>query len=499
MSASRLSAALEIWHARRERTGSNKAYVLYAFLLVALIVIVPVVRALWVIVSSPAGLAVLTSANASAAVSMIVAALWAGAILAGQKRGPALLPPFLLHALTGSSIRRALTLRMPVLRATAIVGAMCAAGAILVGMALFNDGHAHLAGVIVFAAAAVATGVVTAVLWLVGQAFPRAALPVSLILLVLAGMSLSVPEMLTFTPWGWVGTTYPLAGSGVLSLTGTAALVIASIIVTPVLLNRLTGMQLSTQAARWERATAFSFSFDFRAATAVYEAEPHLGRNIRAITPSRHRWATFFLRDVAGQARTPGRSLRAITAAAAAGALIALSFMPDTPSALLAGVAGIVIYGATGPLTKGLQHAASVAGDYPLYGISDRHLVLLHTLFPLIALLAVLTASATVTGFANGVPLGVALTGAGAIGILALALRFGSALKGPLPPSLLTPVNTPVGDLSVVMQIGWAISDPLIAILGALTATVLPITPLPLVMLAVCVGVVVLVRWKKRR
>ncbi|SJN12059.1 hypothetical protein FM113_13760 [Leucobacter sp. 7(1)] len=176
-----------------------------------------------------------------------------------------------------------------------------------------------------------------------------------------------------------------------------------------------------------------------------------------------------------------------------------LSLLSGTPAALLAGTAGIVIYGAAGPLTKGLQHAASVAGDYPLYGISDRHLVILHALFPLIALLAVLSASATVTAFASGVPLGVALTGVGALGVLALALRMGSALKGPLPPSLLTPVNTPAGDLSIVMQIGWALSDPLIAILGALTITMLPITPIPVVMLAIWVGGLVLVRWKKRR
>lgn len=499
MSVSHLSAARGIWRARREQTGGDKAYALYVFLLLAVIVIVPIVSALWVVASSPTGLTVLSSADASAAVSLTVAALWGGALLAGRKRGPALLPPFLLHALNASSIRRALTLRRPVLRSAAVIIAAHAAGAVLVGMALRGDGHIQLWYMGVFAAAASAAGVVTTALWLVGQVFPRAAFPIALTVLLLAGISSSMPQMFAFTPWGFVGATYPLGESDVFSLAGVTVLATVSIVMTPVLLGRLTGTQLMTQATQWERATAFSFSFDFRAATSVYEAEPQLGRSIRAITPSRHRWITFFLRDAAGQARTPGRSLGAIIATAAAGALIALSFMPGSPSALLTGIAGVMLYSATGPLTKGLQHAASVAGDYPLYGIGDRHLVLLHALFPLIVLLAVITMSATVTAFAIGAPLGTALAGVSAVGILALVLRLGSALKGPLPPSLLTPVSTPAGDLGIIMQIGWAFSDPLIAALGALSITMLPITPIQLMTLSVCVGVVVLVRWTKRR
>ncbi|SJN12061.1 putative integral membrane transport protein [Leucobacter sp. 7(1)] len=277
MSTPRLSAAWVIWGARREHSGGDKAYAFYAFLLVTVIAIVPIVRALWVFASSPNGLAVLASADASAAVSMIIAALWGGALMAGRKRGPALLPPFLLHALTASSIRRALTLRRPVLRSATIIVAACAAGAVLVGMALLSESHAQLWRVMVFVVAAVATGIVTATLWLVGQVFPRAALPSALTALVLAAISPSVPEVLAFTPWGWVGATYPLAGLGVLSLTGTTVLATASIFMIPALLDRLTGIQLSKQATQWERATAFSFSFDFRAATAVYEAEPHSG------------------------------------------------------------------------------------------------------------------------------------------------------------------------------------------------------------------------------
>lgn len=91
------------------------------------------------------------------------------------------------------------------------------------------------------------------------------------------------------------------------------------------------------------------------------------------------------------------------------------------PSALLAGTTGVVIYAASDPLAKGLQHAACASADYPLYGISDRHLVLLHALYPFAAMIVILPIAA------------------------------------------------------------------------------LPNTPIPLILLAVWTGVLILVRWKKRR
>lgn len=349
MSTSQLSAAHAIWRRRRERTREDKIYALYAFFLVGVIIILPVVRALWVVASSPSGLAVLTSADAPVAVSMYVAALWAGGLLVGTKCGPALLPPFLLHTLTASGIRRALALRRPVLSSMVIVVSACAAGAVLAGTALLNDSQAQLWGALVFVGAVIATGVVTTVLWLTGQAFPRAALPIALTVLVLGGVCLHMPQVLAFAPWGWVGAAYPSVVSGVLPLAGTTVLTAVSIVMIPVLLDRLTGMQLGQQAAQLERATTFSFSFDIRAATAVYEAAPQLGRNFCAIRPSKHRWVTFFIRDVVGQARTPVRSLGAVAAVTVAGILLALSFVSGAFSAVLAGQPGLC---STGPLDR---------------------------------------------------------------------------------------------------------------------------------------------------
>lgn len=499
MSVSRLSAARRIWRARRERIGGDTAYALYASLLVAATVIAPVVRALWVAASSPSGLAALASADASAAVSTGVAALWAGALLVGAKRGPALLPPFPLHALASSGIRRSLALRRPMLRSAAAVAAACALGAVLLGAVRSAHGQAGLWCTAPFIAASVAVGVVTVVLWLIGQVFPRAAGPLAPALLALAAASLSAPHSLAFAPWARAGAAYPPSGSAVLPSAAVIVLAAASVITTPALLDRLTGMQLAAQAARWERAAAFSFSFDLRAAASVYASPPRIGRRLRAVAPSRRRWVTFFVRDLVGQVRTPGRSSGAVLVAAAAGAMTALSFLPQAPAALLAGAAGIATFWATGPLTTGLQHAAAVAGDHPLYGIGDRRLVLLHALFPLTALLAVLPGAAAVAALVVGAPPGIPVAGACTIGVLALALRVGSALKGPLPPSLLAPVSTPVGDLGIVVRLGWAFGEPLIAVLGALAVTALPATPILLALPALSATALLLVRWRRRR
>lgn len=499
MSASGLSTARGIWRRRRERSEGDRAYASYACLLIALIVVLPLGRALWIAASGPSGIAVLTAGDAPAAVSAFVAALWGAALVVGRKRGPALLPPFLLHALTSSGLRRAVTLRGPLfLSATGVVAA-CAGSAALIGGAVLSGGHAGIGMVLAFVAAAVAAGVVSTVLWLLGQVFPRVALPLALAVWGLAALCLSMPQMLAFTPWGWAGASYPLPGSDPRSVVGLTVLAAASIGVAPALLDRLTGAQLERQAAQWERAAVFSFSLDVRAAASVYEDEPRVGRKLRAVWPSRHLWITFFLRDAVGQARTPTRLLGAVAAMIAAGSAMTLSLLPGAPGTLLAGIAGIVVYGGAGPLAKGLLHAASVAGDSPLYGISDRRLVLLHSLFPLVALIVLLSTSAALVAFASGVPLGAAIFAAVAAGVLALALRLASALKGPLPPTLLTPISSPAGDPSILLQLGWALSDPLIAIAGALTVSLLPVTPVPLGILVVWVAGLILLRWKNRR
>lgn len=499
MSTQQLSAALGIWRGRKQRTGRDMAYVFYAFVLITIIVVAPVVRLLWLLATSPSGITLLTSTAAPGVISLITAGLWAGALLLGRSLGPTLMPPFLLHALTESSIRRSAVLRGPLIRAGLLVVAAFAGSAVFVGVALIAFAGAQLLEMAGFVIAAVAAGVITTVAWLTGQTFPRTAIIIALGILAFAALGLLLPQTTAFLPWGWVGGSFPLTGSVALPLVGITVFAVLLAVATPLLLRLLTGMQLSNQALKWERATMFSFTLEFGAATAVYETQPRFGRNLRAVRVQRQRAFTFILRDVIGQLRTPARSLCAVAATAAAGIVVVLSFLPGAPIMLLAGVAGVVVYVASGPLAQGLRHAANVAGDYPLYGISDRTLVLFHTLFPLVTVTAVLSTTAVATAFLTGAPLGIALGGAWAIGLLTLAVRLSSALKGPLPPSLLSPINTPAGDLSILMQLGWALSELPLAVLGGITVALLPNTPIPLLLLFAWVVALLVSRWRKRR
>src|SRR5690606_21405153 len=84
------------------------------------------------------------------------------------------------------------------------------------------------------------------------------------------------------------------------------------------------------------------------------------------------------------------------------------------------------------------------------------------------------------------------------LGVLALISRVGNALKGPLPPAMLTPIPTPMGDLGAAIRMAWAVDSLLIAALaGAAAALVLQAPILLIGVTASLIGVVVS-RWRRR-
>ena len=502
----RSAAARVIWRSRRGRSSGERAFLLYALGLVVLIVIAPVVSALWQAAIGPAGAALLLSPRAPEATSLAVAALWASGLVAGRTRGPAMLPSFLLHALVSSDIRRHLALRRPVLRATVVVASLCAGVAVLAAGALFHLGQSGLTEILVVGLAGAAVGVVAVVLWLVGQAHPRAAVPVAVSLVVLAVLGVMTSSLHGLLPWMWVGALYPGAvaeaatAARALPLIGLLTVAVLGAAAVPILQSRMPGAQLVEQAVRWERAVAFSSALDLRSARAATAERPQWGRGMRAVRPGRRLWVTIVLRDALAQVRTPGRLLGAITATVLAGGLLAAASLPGVPAMLAAGAAGLITYGASGSLSAGLQHAADVAGDLPLYGISDRRLVALHAIVPTAVLLLVLLPAGLVAALIVGAASpGLVVLTAGALVVLVMVVRLAGALKGPLPPGLLTPVDTPAGDVSVVVRILWACSEPVLVVLGAMALAAVPVAPLPLVLVVGWTGALLVQRWARRR
>jgi len=488
---------MRVWRARNVRTSGDRGYLTYMVVMVGLVAVAPVARAVWLSAASADGVALLGSAAAPGVTVLVVATLWAGALLIGRERGPALLPPFLTHALATSDMARSDAFRGPVLRAGALVTAATTLFAVLVAGSLMSHGLVDLLSVVTFTVIGTMTGVITTVAWLAGQSFPRAAVPVALGLIGLGVASASVPALQPFVPWGWVGIAYPGSGSPH-AVAALFAVTVAAVVTVPVLMTRLSLAELASQATRWDAATVHATGMDFNTAAAVYQGRPRLGRRIRAVRPMGRMSGTFLLRDAIGAARAPGRLIAAVLALVCAGALITFAFAPATPGWLLGAAAGLVAFAGLGPLTDGVRHAASVASDFPLYGISDEHLLANHLLFPLAVTVVVLLAAVCVCSVAAGIGAGAPILSSLALGTLTLSARISNALKGPLPPVLLTPIPTPMGDLGAASRMAWAMDALLLtALAGAATAMMFH-APALLTGVSVTLLAVGINRWRHR-
>ncbi|UNK69297.1 DUF6297 family protein [Microbacterium sp. H1-D42] len=490
-------AALKVWRARSTRSVADRGYVVYLGLLVTLVTVVPVARMVWLSASGVDGSALLGSASAPGVATLMSAALWAGALLVGRDRGPAVLPPFLTHALAASSVPRADAFLGPLLRGGVLVTAISTAITAVVSLSLAANGVVDAFGVTGFIVTGAMVGVITTVAWLSGQAVPSAAIPAAIGIVLLGSITAGLPALQPFTPWGWVGATYP--GGGSLTAVGAlAALTVALVSVVPTLLNRLGYRRLIAQASRWESATMHATSMDFNTAAATYQARPNWGRGTRAVRQSRGLARTFWIRDAVGATRTPGRIVVGLLALIAAGVLLTFAFADSTPGWLLGAAAGVTLFAGLGPFSDGLRHAARVAADLPLYGISDESLLAHHLLFPVTVILAVLLATVLVCAIASGSGVGPPLAAALLLGLHAVLARTSSALKGPLPPVLLTPIPTPMGDAGAAVRMVWAVDAPVVMAIAGVSAVFL--FPAPLLVVGVTAALIGLCvsRWRRR-
>ena len=496
----RASGAIRVWRARTARTSGDGAYAVYIALMVALVAVAPVARAVWLSLTGADGLRALTSAAAPEATILLTSALWAGALLLGRDRGPALRPPFPTYALATSDLARSDAFRGPVLRAGALVTVLTATIAGSIGAGLVHRGVVDPLDAGAFVAAGALVGVLATVAWLAGQAFPRAAMLLAVGVLALGAATAAVPGAASFTPWGWVGLAYPGGGSShaLPALTALIALTAVLVASAPMLMRRLDLADLMAQAARWDSATSHATGMDFGAAAMIYQRRPSVGRRFRAVRPFRRSAATFLIRDAIGAVRTPGRLAVSVVALAAAGALTTLAFTPGTPGWALGAAAGLILFAGLGPLTDGVRHAASVAADMPLYGVGDEQLLARHALFPLTVVFVVLLTAAVVGAVVAGIAVGGPILGSLVLGPLALIARIGNAVKGPLPPALLTPIPTPMGDLGAAVRLAWSLDGMLLtAVAGAAAALVFE-SPLLLLGVAGALLGIGVHRWRHR-
>ena len=511
----------------RRRPASDTSYAVYLAILIVVVAVVPVVRAGWLFVTDPVNAVALTSAATVPVIAGVVGLVWAAAVMAGRLRGPVVLTPFLAHALTTSPVpqRRAFARQAWMsVAALSVVGALCGAtvaaasaaasavtdtsasagavaslstAALAAASSLSTIAPGTALGVALAASVGAACGIVAALLWLVGQAVPArwSALAIG-VLVALSTVAFGAQV------WGVSAGAHHFTAPGALlaALPLLAALTLLAVV--PPLLSRLEPRVVLAQSLRWEAARLHTSTLELSASVATYQSVPRAGRRRLAIGGrARSLPAIIVRRDAIAALRTPGRLAIGVLVLLACGALIAGATVVAPPAWMLGAIVGIAAYAAAGPLSDGLRHAVEAASALPLYGTSDSTLLLLHTLFPALAVgLVVATGAVLVTLFwppAGALPLA-SIAAAIIVAIGSVVLRLMNALKPPLPLALLTPIPTPAGDAAALNRVIWALDGVILAALLGAAVTLTTASVLAPVAVVAVASLIARRRWALR-
>lgn len=477
----------------QRREGAYRAYLVGAVVLVA---VAPLARMLFIALLEPASLAWLTSPVFAEQLRIVAAAVVPLGLLVGTIRGPALLAPFATVTLGSNHVPRRLSLRRPYRRSVLVAAAGTGAVVCLLGAALVVGVGAPLAAVACFAAASVALAYLGVVAALVGQVIGSLRAWVAAVALGLLGVSPLGIGVWFGSIWTGVvgrrGGAYQglhsafegwLGHDGALSLALVGAIVLlgviaAALVSVPRLLDRLRGDELLRQARRREAAAFAAATGELAGASAAYREMPSTGRGLRAIVGG-PRVFSMLVRDVVGALRTPQRTVFGLVGVVVAALLMGLTAGPSGVAAL-AGVGGsILMFLALAPFTEGFRHAADAAAGAAVFGTPTGEQFLLHAVFPLVVIVLVVGATLLVSGGGAAPLLG---------GLAMVAVRAYEAGRGHLPPLLLTPMPSEVGDVSVLARLVWQLDSVIIAALLGLATTMLWTAALPVASIVLLVA-----------
>lgn len=469
-------------------------FIIYAVILLSVICLVPIVRLLFLSLVSPSASSVLASPVAertafAVAVIVCVTALWGG-----RFQGPATLPPFLTYALAGSDIPRLLTYRRPLLIAASWVLGMLTAASILVAASMWTTDIIFALDAALVVVSWICTATVVFCLWVTSQTFPRASAVSAILLLLVGGCVLFVPGL-------WQGWPAEILSSGpgtVIALITWAALAVVGVCCLPRMLEAQRFDDLLKRSIRLAQAQAQVFIMEFGQASSIYREPPRLLRRMKAVRPSRHVWITIAISDLYASLRSPIRLLTSLVCVLGAGLLVGLGSSLGPLAALLGLGAGALSYMGVGPLADGLRHGAAQVSDLPLYGISDRFLISVHAIFPIVVSGVVTTIGGLIgVQLTSGSILQVLVSSVG-LSVLTVASILMSALKGPMPVQFLTSVPSPMGDPMVLTRAMWALDGLLTAIAAGMAVAALPTAPALTVVVAGIPLVLILRRWRYR-
>lgn len=420
----------------RATVGENAYAVYVAFL--CLILLTSPYYAVITVLTRPDVLPLLLSDLATRIATASGWGLLAAAVLAGRVRGPVHLPPLPAALVGAGPWPRRLALRRPFLRSAALllVAVLAVVAAPVIALAVGGRALPEMA-VVVLSAGLLA--LVASVCWLAGQALPRAWSAV---------LAVALAALAPWAPMSPLLLGLALVGGGY---------------AVPRLLDRLSGPALLDQARRWDGAGIAATTGDLAAAVSHLRLPPTLGARWPALGRGASLPLVFWRRDLVGSLRDPERFVLGCLGLVAAGLLGALAgASPQVLRWAVLALALTVAYLAAGPWSDGYRHVLEAAGAPTLYGRGTAYLLLLHSLLPLT--LVALLGGAGIVLATTWVDVGPTAAVVALLGlVLALAARVHAAAKGPLPLALLTPVPTPMGDLSGLNVALWQVSSLLMA------------------------------------
>ncbi|WP_417562374.1 hypothetical protein [Microbacterium sp.] len=487
-----LRAARRLLRERTDRPrAADVAYRAYVTVLVAAVVGVPLGRAAVLAMEPALSIGAVPASAVAAGASLVCLGLF----LVGATFGPVIVSAPYLTAVADGPIDRRLTLRRAQLRAHIVVISVVT---VLAALGVIAAAPASAGGVIMMLVAACALGSVAGSLWLAGQLRPpwwmRVLIAAWCVGTAAAGLIPAVSGLALWAgPWGWaarVWTRMPQTAVSASALTAIVLLLAAAAggwIIAGSWRRRLRRDDLARQTARWNTVAALSVSAEVSSAARVLAAPPHGGRQWTWTTG--HTAASAIMRrDAAGLLRAPGRTATALVTSLACGALVGWAVGGG-----FAYPAAALLYLAIGAWATGLRTAASSVGAAALYGTSDRARLVLHAIVPGVASIIFCAVGAAVTAGAG------AAVWTAFLAVFAVLLQGFSSLRGPLPLDLLTPIPSPVGDLSIVNVLVW-MSDALllVVVFGGSGTYLLTASPAASAT-ALIAGAVIVVFWADAR
>lgn len=434
------------------RDRGDLGYRVYLTFLVLAVLVGPSLHAITVWLATPRLLALVARPDLPALLAALTGLLLWVVLMIGTVRGPVVLSPFRLHLLAGGPLPRRQSLRRPFVTMAVLLVAVAATLGAVPGLSLFHLGSGGWATPLTGALVGALLGALLAVAWLAGQALSVLRLRWTVLTTLLCCG--------TFALAWWAGVSGPWVGWLALVLA-----VMVALGVVPRLLEQVRGPVLAEHAWRWQSATTAGGMGDLAAAASAYRAHPRRPRPREAIGVSARLPLLFLRRDLAGAARTPGRSLLALVVLGAGVALAAWVMTTPVGSSWVSVALGFgLAHLALGVWSDGFRHAVEASAAPTLYGVSHQQLLGLHAVLPVVLAIGVSMVAGLAVVLLAAQPL---LTGvlAAAGALFCVAVRMFDAAKGPLPLILLTPAPTPVGDMSGVSVALWQADALLIAVI----------------------------------